>query len=363
MNKLRFLIAGGGTGGHLFPVIATAEEILKLRPEADILFVGSRKKIEGTVVPKLGFKFKSIWVSGFARKLNFSNIIFPIKLIISLIQSLFISAKFKPIVAIGGGGFVSGPAIWAAKALGAKVALIEQNNYPGVTTRLLEKKAEEIHLAYEESRKYFRCQSKLKITGNPVRGSLKIIKKSEALNYFKLDADKKTLFVFGGSLGAGSINNAVAKHIEVLKENKVQIIWQTGKYYYETFKRLECESICVESFIEDMSVAYSAADLTLSRAGASAIAELSNLGAAAIFVPSPNVAANHQYYNAKALSDKGAAILIKDEELSERLAPTVLKTIIDAEKLSNLRIKIKQFAKPNAARDIAEAAIKLAERV
>ena len=362
-TKYRFLFAGGGTGGHLFPAVAVAEQIREMKPEADILFIGTKDRIEGRVVPKLGFKFKSIWIKGFSRKINFENILFPLKLFVSLIQSLLINISFKPKVAIGSGGYVAGPAIWAASVMGAKIILIEQNSYPGVTTRLLERYASEVHLSFQESKKYLRKEKIHHFTGNPVRKNLGRMEKKEALRKFGLSGEKKTLLVLGGSLGAKTINEAMSESIKILEENSVQIIWQTGKNYYEQFKMMNSDKVKVYDFIEDMNSTYSACDLLLARAGATTIAELLNLGIPAILVPSPNVAENHQYYNAKSLSDNEAAILIEDKNLKKDLPKFVLETINSENKLSSLKKKALQMAKPDAAKVIAQNAIKFAEVV
>ncbi|MDP4195724.1 MAG: undecaprenyldiphospho-muramoylpentapeptide beta-N-acetylglucosaminyltransferase [Bacteroidota bacterium] len=360
-NKYRFLFAGGGTGGHLFPAVAVAEKIKALKPEAEILFVGTKSKIEGTVVPKLGYKFKTIWIKGFARKFDIQNILFPLKVIVSFLQSLFINASFKPRVAIGSGGYVSGPAIWGASVLGAKVILLEQNSYPGITTRLLEKKAEQVHISFEDTKKYLKDSSKIFLTGNPVRESLKLVDKSEALKKFNFSPDKKTLLILGGSLGAASINSAVAANIKLFIENDIQVIWQTGKNYFENYKDLKDPLVWINPFIDEMSSAFSAADLLISRAGATTIAEVTTLGIPTVFVPSPNVAANHQYYNAKSLSDQDAAILLADNQVKNELGKIVLDTISDKNKLDLLSKNVKKAGKPDAALKIAQSAIKLAE--
>jgi UDP-N-acetylglucosamine--N-acetylmuramyl-(pentapeptide) pyrophosphoryl-undecaprenol N-acetylglucosamine transferase len=359
----RFLFAGGGTGGHLYPALAVAQQIKLLKPESEILFVGTKKKIESRVVPQYGFNLRSIWVSGFTRKLTLENILFPLKVIVSMIQSLLIVMKFKPRVAIGSGAYVSGPSIWAASVFGSKIILLEQNSYPGITNRILEKRAEEIHITFDESKKYFRDQSKLKLTGNPVRVNLKKIDRVEALKQFDLATDKKTILILGGSGGAGSINDAIANSINELVENNIQVIWQTGELYYEGNKKYNNYSIKVLPFIDDMSAAFSACDLLIARAGATTITEVSYLGIPVIFVPSSNVAANHQYKNAKAISDESAAILIEDKNLKSRLVNTVIEVINNEEKLGEMKKNISAFAKPNAARVIAESAIKMAEIV
>ncbi len=357
----RFLFAGGGTGGHLFPAVAVAEKIKARIPEADILFIGTKNKIEGRVVPKLGYKFRSIWIKGFSRKFNVENILFPVKLIVSLFQSLIINMSFRPRVSIGSGGYVSGPAIWGSSVMGAKIILLEQNSYPGVTTRLLERYADEIHVSYTDSEKYLRSKDKIKVTGNPVRESLVEMNKEKALKYFALSSDKKTLLVLGGSLGAASINEAVAASADAFREKGVQLLWQTGNTYYEKYKNLNGKGIVVLPFIEDMNLAYSAADMVVARAGATTIAELLVLGIPAVLVPSPNVAENHQYYNAKSLADVNAAVLIEDKNVLNVLADKVFSTIFDSNKLEILKTNSIKLAKPDAASIIADSAIKFAD--
>ena len=362
-NKYRFLFAGGGTGGHLFPAVAVAEHIREMKPEADILFIGTKDKIEGRVVPKLGFKFRSIWIKGFSRKINFENLLFPVKLFVSIIQSLLINMSFRPKVAIGSGGYVAGPAIWAANVLGAKIILLEQNSYPGVTTRLLERYANEVHLSFEESKKYLRKEKIHHLTGNPVRKNLGRLDKSEALKIFGLSKEKKTLLVLGGSLGARTINESMSAGINTIKENGIQVIWQTGKNYFEQFRQMNSDSIKVYDFIEDMNAAYSACDLLLARAGATTIAELLNIGIPAILVPSPNVAENHQYFNAKSLSDKNAAVLIEDKNLKNEFAKHVIDIMNSERTLSEIKTNALKLAKPQAAKVIAKNAINFAEAV
>jgi UDP-N-acetylglucosamine--N-acetylmuramyl-(pentapeptide) pyrophosphoryl-undecaprenol N-acetylglucosamine transferase len=360
-SKYRFLFAGGGTAGHLFPAVAVAQQILLLKPEADIMFIGTKSKIEGKVIPQLGYKFKSVWIKGFSRKFNFENLLFPLKLIVSFIQSLLINMKFKPKVAVGSGGYVSGPAILAASTMGAKIILLEQNSYPGITTRLLEKYADEIHVSYEESKKYFRQPEKLFVTGNPIKVNLKKINKQLALSKFNLKNDKKTLLVTGGSLGAGSINKVVAASLSKLHEKGIQVIWQTGNTYYDSYKNLNDEGTYVNPFIDDMSAAYSACDLLLARSGATTIAEITSLGIPAILVPSPNVAENHQYFNAKSLEDKKSAVLIKDSEIEEKFISSVTGLIFNQDLLFELQENSKKLGRPEAADSIAKRAIALLE--
>ena len=367
MNKLntpyRFLLAGGGTGGHLYPAIAVADEIKRLQPEAQILFIGTKSKIEGRVIPQLGYQFKSIWIKGFARKFSFSNLIFPIRLMVSIVQSIFISMRFKPKVAIGSGGYVAGPAIWGASVMGAKIILIEPNSYPGVTTRLLEKQADEIHIAFEESKKYLRVKDKIVLTGNPVRTNLILINKSEALKCFGLDESRKTLLILGGSLGAQSINKIVSESLSELINLDLQIIWQTGSAYFDEYRNLNSSQVKILSFIDEMDKAYSSCDLVIARAGASTISELAALALPSLLIPSPNVAENHQYHNAKSLSDAGAAILIEDKNLRKIFLKVVASLIFADEKLNDLSSRIKNFSKYDAANKIAKRALKFAVAV
>ncbi len=362
-KNYRFLFAGGGTGGHLFPAVAVAEKIKSKIPDAEILFVGSKSKIEGKVVPALGFKFRPIWIKGFRRRFSIENILFPFKVIVSIMQSIAINMNFKPQVAIGSGGYVAGPAIYAASLLGSKVILLEQNSFPGITTRLLEKYADEIHISFDDSKKYLKHPDKIYTTGTPVRESLKSIDKASALKNFDLDPSKKTLLVLGGSLGAASINEAVSNSINFFKEKEIQLIWQTGKYYYPKYKHLSSKNIIVKDFIEEMNFAYSACDLLLARSGASTIAELLTLVIPAILVPSPNVAANHQYFNAKSLADSNAAILVEDNLLKDKLNEVLSSVLFDDEKLKQLKMNAARLSKADAAEIIADRAIKFAEEI
>ena len=351
------MFAGGGTGGHLFPSLAVAEKIRLLRPDAEIMFVGSKSRIEGRVVPKSGFAFSPIWIKGFSRRFTLDNLLFPLKLIVSLIQSLVINIIFKPKVAIGSGGYVAGPAIWGSSVVGAKIILLEQNSYPGVTTKMLEKYASEIHLGFEDSAKYFKNKAILKFTGNPVRESLVRINRERALAHYKLDPQLKTIFVLGGSLGAASVNAAVEKFVNDYHPENLNIIWQTGKNYYDSYKKFNAGKTIVIDFIDDMNIAYSACDLLVSRAGATTIAEIIALGIAAILIPSPNVAENHQYYNAKSLSDRNAAILIEDKDLSAVFGTEVIQILNDGVKLNEIRTNASNLGRINAAKIIAENAI------
>ena len=323
----------------------------------------TKSKIEGRVVPKLGYGFKSIWIKGFARKVNMENLLFPIKLLVSLVQSLFISFRFKPRGAIGSGGYVAGPAIWGASVLGAKVILMESNSYPGVTTRLLERYADEVNISFEDSKKYLRRPDKIKLTGNPVRSELGSSTKEESKKSFGLDENKFTILVLGGSLGAASINNSVAACVEELENISLQIIWQTGKNYYQSYKNINLDSVKILDFIEDMNKAYSACDLLVARVGATTIAELTVLGIPSILIPSPHVAENHQYYNAKSLADNNAAVLIKDSDVKSLLKDKILEVVANKKLLNSLSENAKRISKPDAANVIAKSAINFAMTV
>ena len=358
--KYRFLFAAGGTGGHLYPAIAVAQKIKELLPNSEILFIGTKNKIEARVVPQMNFRFKSIWISGFSRQLNFRNLIFPFKLIVSMIQSLLICIKFKPHVAIGTGAYVSGPAMWGANIMGAKGVLLEQNSYPGLTNRLLEKKVERIFLSFEESKKYFKDQAKLAVSGNPIRINIAIRSKAEAKSIYNLDVSKKTLVIVGGSLGAKTINESIKNNLGKLINLDIEILWQTGAKNYDEFKNLQSSNVKVVKYFDDISIAYSVADLIIARAGATTIAEVAYLGLPVIFVPSPNVAANHQFKNADVLKKVNAAELIEDSKLNQQIVEKVEKLIFSANRLNELSSNIQKFSKPEAVDIIANEIIKLA---
>lgn len=357
-----YIFAAGGTGGHLYPAIAVAEEVKQLKPESKILFIGTSNKIESRVIPELGYEFKTIWISGFSRKLTLKNLLFPLKLFVSIIQSLLIVMSFKPSVAIGAGAYVSGPIVWLSSLIGSKIVLLEQNSYPGVTNRMLESKADKVFISFEDSKKYFKYPEKLILSGNPIRTTLKLIEKEKAIKEFSLNLNKKTLLVLGGSLGARSINEAVKENLKVLSESNIQIIWQTGELYFEEYKKLESKNIKVMAFINNMSAAYSACDVVVARAGATTIAEVAYLGLPVIFVPSKNVAANHQHINAMSLVENNAGQLIEDGELVYKIKDVVIKTINDETLLEKLKTNIKKYSKPDAALKIAESIINLTEK-
>lgn len=361
---LRVIISGGGTGGHVFPAIAIADELMKQSPESEILFVGAHGKMEMERVPKAGYKIIGLNIAGFQRSLSYKNLIFPFKLIGSLIRAIFIVKSFKPDVAVGVGGYASGPILKIANTLGVPTLIQEQNSYPGVTNRVLGRKAEKICVAYDELDKYF-PKSKIEFTGNPIRKDILDNKKEKyvAKQALGLDQNKKTLLVFGGSLGAGTLNEAVLANADAwLQMEDITILWQVGRAYYEKYKNCalaEKRDVKIVSFIEDMDMAYSAADVVVCRAGALTISELSVLGKAAILVPSPNVAEDHQTKNAMALVRKNAAILLKDNEVSSKIVQEVRSVLNDEIKRHDLQNNIKYFARPEAAKKIVAEILKV----
>jgi len=361
---MRIMFAGGGTGGHIFPGIAIADAIMKLEPKAEILFVGAKGKIEERAVPKAGYKFKSVWISGFVRSFDVKNVLFPLKLIVSLVQSFILIRKFKPNVVVGTGGYVSGPVVFVASVLGIPTLIQEQNSYPGVTTRFLTHFVDEVHLSFESARKYLKGKARVFVSGNPVRSSLKIYPKEDAVRYFGLDPKRRTLFVFGGSSGARSINEAMLEILDEILERGIQVIWQTGAFDYERIK-LACggkDEVKVFKFIDEIDRAYSACDLVLCRAGATTIAEITYFGVPAILVPYPFATANHQFENARVLFESGASELLLDTELKMKLREKIFNLLNDKERLEKMRQKVREFANPDAGVRIAKSILKLAGR-
>lgn len=361
MKQPKFIISGGGTGGHIYPAIAIANELKVRFPEAEFLFVGANDKMEMQKVPQAGFKIEGLWIAGLQRKLTLQNLMFPFKLISSLWKSRKIIREFKPNVVIGTGGFASGPLLQTANSFGIPTVIQEQNSYPGITNKLLSKKANAICVAYDNLGRFF-PKEKIVFTGNPVRQDLLEVesKRKEGLSYFKLDADKKTLLILGGSLGARRINQLIAKEIDFLLQSGIQIYWQCGKFYYEEYKHFnDKKNVQVVDFIDRMDLIYAAADYMISRAGASSVSELCLVGKPTIFIPSPNVAEDHQTKNAKAIVDKKGAILLKENELDDQFEAVFSNLLSNESKQNELRENIKTLAKPNATKDIVEEIIKL----
>ena len=361
MRKLKFILSGGGTGGHIYPAIAIANELKLHFPDADFLFIGANDKMEMQKVPEAGYKIKGLWIAGLQRKLTLQNILFPIKLTNSLLKSRAIIKEFKPDVVIGTGGFASGPILQMANSLKIPTVIQEQNSFPGITNKLLSKKAKSICVAYENLERFF-PKEKIVLTGNPVRQDLLEIdsKRKEAIKHFNLDQNKKTLLVLGGSLGARRINRLIEKEIYNIVSKDIQIIWQCGKLYYHDYNHFtDGQIVQVVSFIDRMDLVYAAADFVISRAGASSVSELCLVGKPVIFIPSPNVSEDHQTKNAKAIVDKNGAIMIKENELDTTFEPIFSNLVFNENLQKELSENIKKLAKPNATKDIVEQIIKL----
>ena len=363
-KSYRIIISGGGTGGHIFPAIAIANAIKEVHPNAEILFVGAEGKMEMEKVPQAGYKIVGLPVAGFQRKLTFKNFLFPFKLLSSLLKARNIVKEFKPDVAVGVGGYASGPLLYAASTKGIPTLIQEQNSYAGVTNKILSKKAKTICVAYQGMERFF-SKDKIVYTGNPVRKDILEYKskKQEGLQFFGLNENVNTIFIMGGSLGARTVNKSVIANLDMLVEAGVQVIWQTGKFYYkeclEVVSKINSDKIKVLEFINDMNLAYAVADIVISRAGALSISELCLVQKPVILVPSPNVAEDHQTKNAMALVEVNAAQLIKDDQAERVLVPAVLKLLQNKEKQEIYSENITKLGKPNAAKDIAAEVLKL----
>jgi UDP-N-acetylglucosamine--N-acetylmuramyl-(pentapeptide) pyrophosphoryl-undecaprenol N-acetylglucosamine transferase len=360
MAKYKFILSGGGTGGHIYPAIAIANELKSRFPDSEFLFVGAQDKMEMQKVPQAGYAIKGLWIAGLQRKLTLQNALFPVKLLASLWKSRRIIKQFNPNVVIGTGGFASGPLLQMANMLNIPTVIQEQNSFPGITNKLLSKKANKICVAYENLERFF-PKEKMILTGNPVRQDLIDIesKRAEAISYFNLDVSKKTLLVLGGSLGARRVNQLIEKELESIVLQNVQVIWQCGKLYFEDYKKFNGSNVQVVAFIDRMDLVYAAADVVISRAGASSVSELCIVGKPVIFIPSPNVAEDHQTKNAKSIVDKEGAIMIKESELNDNFS-TIFNTLLEDEnQQKKLSKKIKQLALPNATKQIVDEITKL----
>ncbi|OYT17428.1 MAG: undecaprenyldiphospho-muramoylpentapeptide beta-N-acetylglucosaminyltransferase [Bacteroidetes bacterium 4572_77] len=361
-ENIKIMISGGGTGGHIFPAIAIAKAIQKIRPSAEFLFVGAKGKMEMERVPQAGFAIEGLWISGFQRNLSRQNLTFPFKLVSSLWKARQIIKKFKPQVVVGVGGFASGPTLKMASRMGIPCLIQEQNSYPGITNKLLAKQVQKICVAYDNMDKYF-PKEKILLTGNPIRQEVIHIegKKEKAQAFFSLTPDKKTLLIVGGSLGAQSINKAIINHIDKWESTNIQLIWQTGKTNFEEAKQAAASApnIQVHEFIKQMDLAYAVADFIVSRAGAIAISEISAIGKAVIFVPFPYAAEDHQTKNAERLVEKNAAILIKDSAVEKQLFEEVMKLYADEYTRLEMAREIKKLGLSDADHRIAKEVIKL----
>lgn len=364
-TNFRFLISGGGTGGHIFPAVSIANALREMHPDCEILFVGALGRMEMERVPAAGYEIVGLPVQGFDRKNLLRNIPILWNLLKSMRKVRSIIKSFRPDVAIGVGGYASGAAMKVAARMGIPVLLQEQNGFAGVTNKLLKNDAAKICVAYEGMERFFPAE-KIILTGNPVRQNLTQGSRQEGYKHFSLSEEKKTLLIIGGSLGARTINNSVKKHLGALLKSGVQVIWQTGKFYIDDCRKAAEEfanpNLIVTDFVSRMDLAYAVADLVISRAGASSISELCLLGKPSILVPSPNVAEDHQTHNAMALARKDAALLVKDAEAEKDLIPTAIDLIFDDKKLEEISINVSALAERDSARRIADEVMKLVKQ-
>ncbi len=361
MSSLRFIISGGGTGGHIYPAIAIANALKLQFPSAEFLFVGAQDKMEMQKVPQAGYVIQGLWIAGLQRKLTLDNLLFPFKLLSSLWKSSCILRKFKPDVVIGTGGFASGPLLQMANSRGIPTLIQEQNSYPGITNKLLSKKASKICVAYDQLERFFPA-SKLVFTGNPVRQDLVDVhaNRTAALTHFTLDPKKKTVLILGGSLGARRLNQLVEKELDFFASQGLQVYWQCGKLYWEQYQKYNAQAgVQVVAFIDRMDLIYAAADFVISRAGASSVSELCLVGKPTLFIPSPNVAEDHQTKNAQAVVSQEGALLLKESELDTKFETVFGELIADESLQKKLSANIQKLAKPNATAAIVEEIVKL----
>jgi len=359
MSSYKVIISGGGTGGHIFPAISIANAIKEHRRDAEILFVGAKGKMEMEKVPEAGYEIIGLPIRGIQRKLDLSNLGVPFLLLQSIYLSFKTLRKFKPNAVVGVGGYASAAVVFAASLMGIKTIIQEQNSYPGVTNKILGKMVNVVCVAFEGMQKYF-PEKKIKLLGNPIRQDIisGFNKKTEAIDHFNLNPNKKTLLAVGGSLGARTINNCVKSIFSLVQNHHLQIVWQCGKFEFEKLKKeLDENSVSgvhLHQFIKEMDLAYACADLMISRAGAISISEITALGIPSVLIPSPNVAEDHQTKNARALSEEGAALLLKDHEASDKIKDVIESLLQDQYKLEDIKQKLKSvYSNTNAARDIA----------
>jgi UDP-N-acetylglucosamine--N-acetylmuramyl-(pentapeptide) pyrophosphoryl-undecaprenol N-acetylglucosamine transferase len=361
MKTLKFILSGGGTGGHIYPAIAIANELKHRFPDCDILFVGASDKMEMQKVPQAGYPIKGLWIAGIQRRLTFDNALFPIKLMSSMVKARSIVSQFRPDAVIGTGGFASGPLLRVAASMGIPTVIQEQNSYPGITNKWLSARAKKICVAYENLDRFF-PKDKIVFTGNPVRNDLfdARFKREEGRSKFNVGEDRKVLLVLGGSLGSGRINQLIAKELVHFIALNLHVIWQCGKFYYEEYKNYSNdENIHVVPFLDRMDLAYGAADFVISRSGASSVSELCIVGKPVIFIPSPNVAEDHQTKNAQAIAERDAAILIRESELDTQFAEVFSNLVSDEEMQKSLSANILKLAKTDATREIVDELEKL----
>lgn len=360
----RLIISGGGTGGHIFPALAIANTFRERHPDAHILFVGAKGKMEMKRIPEAGYKIIGLWISGLQRSLKLSNLLFPLKFVVSYLRAVVILKKFKPHAVIGTGGYASGPIVIAATHAKIPSVIQEQNSFAGLVNKKVASNVNKICVAYENMERYF-PKDKIVLTGNPVRKDILDLtgKREKALVHFGFDSNYKTLLVIGGSLGARTINESVLNGMEKLIGAPVQLIWQTGKIYFDSYKEkmhaFDVNRIRMRDFIREMDLAYAASDVIISRSGALAVSEICIARKACILVPSPNVAEDHQTKNAMSLVERDAAVMITDKEAQEKLIDEALKLLFDEGRAARLSEHIAQLAKPDATHDIVKEIEKL----
>ena len=352
MKPYKLIISGGGTGGHLYPALAIADEFKFRHANAEILFVGALGRIEMDKVPKAGYRIIGLWVDGIQRSFSFRNLIFPLKLVLSLLKSIVVLLKFRPDVVVGTGGFASGPILFMAGLFKIPTLIQEQNSYPGITNKLLSKKVMTIAVAYHGLERFF-PKDKLNLTGNPVRKSIASgkLNPTEAKAFFEQTTNKPTLVVLGGSLGAMRINQLIAANLDTFEKQGLQLIWQCGSLYFEQFKKHQSNSVKVIPFVTEMDQLYSAADIIISRSGAATLSELCCAARPALLVPSPNVTDDHQFHNARALADRGAALVIAEKNLDQDFKK-VFSQLLDPNKRQKIAENLKKLAQPQATSKI-----------
>ncbi|MEZ2415357.1 undecaprenyldiphospho-muramoylpentapeptide beta-N-acetylglucosaminyltransferase [Muriicola sp. E247] len=362
MGNYKFILSGGGTGGHIYPAIAIANELKKRFPEAEFLFVGAKDKMEMEKVPQAGYQIKGLWISGLQRRLTWKNLLFPIKVISSLIKARNIVNTFKPDVVIGTGGFASGPVLRVASGKGIPCLLQEQNSYAGITNKLLASRVSKICVAYNGMDKFF-PKEKIVLTGNPVRSTLVQLpaEAGPSYGYFELDPTKKTLLILGGSLGSRRINELIENHLSYFADSGLQLVWQCGSMYYEKYKQYNSENVKVYGYLNQMEHGYRISDIIISRSGAGSVSELCLVGKPVLFIPSPNVAEDHQTKNALALVNVNAAEMVAEKDLETKFKSSFEELLQSDRKREELSENIKKMALPRATEHIVDEIEKLIE--
>jgi len=355
------LLVGGGTGGHVFPAIAVAEALQQLRPDAKVVFAGTKGRIEAKLLPEYGYQLETIWISGIRRSIRLENLLLPLKIVVSLLQSFLLLKKLKPAAVLGTGGYVCGPVLYAASVLGVPTLIHESNSYPGVTTKMLAGRVDKVFLAFEEAKQWLGKARDVEVTGTPTRTTMETASKQEAFRLFGLNPNKPVLLISGGSQGAKAVNDAVAALLDVVLAAGVQLIWQTGEGHFQEIKQLAGDRTVgwVGPFIKSMDLAYAAADLVVCRAGAATIAELTRAGKPAVLIPYPLAAGDHQTRNAQSLVKGGAAVLLPEHEISG-LKDILMELLKDDSRRQQMRMAAKRLGKPAAARRIAEEMVRMA---